>query len=429
MAKLKDVVDRLKAEGQLDRNTGTNSMKVQIGILKEIHASLHVTGMAVKEIAAKINGQATQDKQRAVQQGFQAQENTEKQIENNNKNTSALRKGLDGVKTAVSGTFGFLKDALKTGLLGAALPLLFGALGGPAAMAIGALTGNPFLILIGAIGTLTEMLAAGDLMEILRDPDKSIGEKLAAIFYEGENSLLGRIKKQAEDLYERIIPEEDRERIRQTMDEFREAVRDFKETMDKIKKFLGFGDEEDGRISVLDAMERSVGRDLPSRVGARLSVFSKDDNMTYGEARRFLSDIGATQILSNLPEGENNEPMPDRLYAGMIAGLQELYPDGIPESIPQVLQRPPMDSPILDRNYQRVAPVVRPFRDLQDRIQEVNAQNQQLPSVFNQTTDNSQSTTVFSGQNPSPVDRFTGQLGFAAALYSGNFAALQGLTE
>ena len=154
-ARLEDVIERLKAEGQLDRNTGTNSMKVQIGILKEIHASLHVTGMAVKEIAAKINVQATQDKQRAVQQEFQAQENTEKQIENNNKNTSTLRKGLDGVKTAVSGTFGFLKDMVKTGLLGAALPLLFGAVGGPAAMAIGAMTGNPFLILIGAIGTLT----------------------------------------------------------------------------------------------------------------------------------------------------------------------------------------------------------------------------------------------------------------------------------
>jgi hypothetical protein len=51
---------------------------------------------------------------------------------------------------------------------------------------------------------------------------------------------------------------------------------------------------------------------------------------------------------------------------------------------------------------------MRPFIDLQSRIQEANALNQPLPSVFNQNTDMSQSTTVLNGQNPEPVDRFTG---------------------
>ena len=243
MANLSDVIDRLKAEGQLDRNTGTNSMKVQIGILKEINESLHVTGIAVKAIAAKITGEAVQDKQRAVQQGFEAQENTEKQIENNNKNTSTLRKGLDGVKTAVSGTFGFLKDMFKTGLLGAALPLLFGALGGPAAMAIGAMTGNPFLILIGAIGTLTEMLVAGDLMEILRDPDKSIGDRLAEIFYRGDDSLLGRIKKQVKEIYEELVPRETRDKLSALLDELIVAISYFKDIMRFVADQLGIGPE------------------------------------------------------------------------------------------------------------------------------------------------------------------------------------------
>jgi len=67
-----------------------------------------------------------------------------------------------------------------------------------------------------------------------------------------------------------------------------------------------------------------------------------------------------------------------------------------------------MDAPTYNYPFTTIAPEMRPFIDLQSRIQEANALNQPLPSVFNQNTDMSQSTTVLNGQNPEPVDRFTG---------------------
>ena len=410
MANLSDVIDRLKAEGQLDRNTGTNSMKVQIGILKEIHESLHITGMAVKAIAAKITGEAVQDKQRAVQQGFEAQENTERQIENNNKNTSTLRKGLDGVKTAMSGTFGFLKDMFKTGLLGAALPLLFGALGGPAAMAIGAMTGNPFLILIGAIGTLTEMLASGDLMEILRDPDKTIGDKLAEIFYEGDNSLLGRIKKQIKEIYEELVPKETRDSLNKVLDDFERAIGTFKSSMAYVANLLGIDSPRE--VELRQTAEERIGRDpgRPIPIGGVAQFLRPQDLLTPDEAmqlvgrqayRSILRDLGYTQeeavspMLGTLFPAVHNAVLRD--FNAVLGAEQARGQAGLS-----------MDAPTYNYPFTTIAPEMRPFIDLQSRIQEANALNQPLPSVFNQNTDMSQSTTVLNGQNPEPVDRFTG---------------------
>jgi len=426
MANLSDVIDRLKAEGQLDRNTGTNSMKVQIGILKEIHESLHITGMAVKAIAAKITGEAIKDNQRAVKEGFEAQENTEKQIENNNKNTSTLRKGLDGVKTAMSGTVGFLKDMFKTGLLGAALPLLFGAIGGPAAMAIGAMTGNPFLILIGAIGTLVEMLTAGDLMEILRDPDKSIGQKFAEIFYEGDDSLLGRIKKQVKEIYETLVPEDFRTQIKDAAYKFIEAVGYFYDTAKTVARYLGL---LPSASEIMQGELTSAGFNTAemtySQAAGLMQQMGLDPADSIPAFRGLSADLLGQPISDDLRDTVFNtiaasDPALSEGFRGTGTDLKELVRRISNYETPPVAPGLTLQAALDRQNEIRgdisrgdllrglmFNPVVALAAGVLAR-REASGEMQTLNEIIQQHNDHR--TTVFSQQPPEPIDRFNDAL-------------------
>jgi hypothetical protein len=170
--KLSDVVERLVAEGQLTRNTGTNSIRTIIDSGKEntqmIIGVLNATQHARREEQEKDENKKDREEIQKDQDG--APEAKGDGVTRKFKAiTSGLIGGLKGMKNAVmgfnesvgkaiSGITGFAKNTAGVAVGGLALAMVAGPLGGLGMMGAGIASGNMQMVLVGAISLLMPLI-------------------------------------------------------------------------------------------------------------------------------------------------------------------------------------------------------------------------------------------------------------------------------
>ena len=348
MANLNDVIERLKAEGDLNRNSGTNSNKVIINeidltnvTLKRIADSMQslIGAMSENYLANSSVVEKSDDDEKDPNEIIQERsgkiddERDENELLNavldiraimlneaerpsrkNKDNDSSVEKEKEKRKIQASFS-GFLKAivlALGANIfLGPSAGLLLGGVG----LAIG----NPFLILVGALATIVDLLVNGNAIQELqkwRDGEQTIGTTLNNIFGLGENGLITRIGEQIRDLYEAIVPEDVRIQISQTLDDMSTAFMHFKNIVLLLAEKLGLLGSS--RVTAEEILLEQTGKTVSTN---RLGMYTGDE-FTVGEAKQFLT----------------REQLKDIIYRNMAPGLKRtLGPRAINQLINETL--------------------------------------------------------------------------------------------
>ena len=182
MANLSDVIKRLKDEGNLTRNSGTNSLKAN----KEILSNIVGINTGILEV---MNAQQSNDLEvMNAQQSNVASDEIKEQIQDNEDKENASEskshfKGLRESMKDIKSTFSNAKDGMftlmKLGVIGLLTSVLGGPLAGPLLMLLGAATGNTAILAVGALSSLFTILRDEELMASI----KAIGKNIKDVFF------------------------------------------------------------------------------------------------------------------------------------------------------------------------------------------------------------------------------------------------------
>ena len=330
MANLNDVIERLKAEGDLNRNSGTNSNKVIINEIDLTNVTLQRIANSMQSIlstmvensmvasavieksddesdpneviqerSAKIDDERDENELIDVVKNIRdlMETSDDRRLRENAEDPSSTKEP----KTAkeVRKMSDMFKGFFKIAGLGLGANILFGSAAGPALLGLGAALGNPMLMAVGGMATLIDLFLQGNLLsdlQALASGDKTLGEILEDQF----KGMADRIADQMVAIYS-ALPQP----FQDAIDTLLHGAYVFYDTIASVAQFMG--------IDVNRRRNEALAEDFSAIFGRRIT--RTEDRLTGTEASQLLNAFGMT--LTDEDGNSINEEL-SRLGRGQI---------------------------------------------------------------------------------------------------------------